>query len=71
VPDVLVFSNDTAAIDRKSHWLGGPELAIEIVSPGDKTLEKLDFYAAVKTQELLVIGCLVLGALFLVLRPRT
>ena len=55
VPDVLVFSKNTAAIDRKSHWFGGPELAIEIVSPGDKTFEKLDFYAAVKTQELLVI----------------
>ncbi|MCE3017999.1 MAG: Uma2 family endonuclease [Pirellula sp.] len=55
VPDVLVFSNDTKAINRHTHWFGGPELAIEIVSRGDKTLEKLDFYAAVGTQELLVI----------------
>ena len=55
VPDVLVFSNGTKAIDRQSHWYGGPEFAIEIVSRGDKTLDKLDFYAAVGTQELLVI----------------
>jgi Uma2 family endonuclease len=55
VPDVLVFSNGTKAIDRHTHWLGGPEFAIEIVSRGDKTLDKLDFYAAVGTQELLVI----------------
>ncbi|KAA1260147.1 hypothetical protein LF1_26860 [Rubripirellula obstinata] len=55
IPDVLVFKPDTAAEDRGSHWFGGPELAIEIVSPGDKTLEKLDFYAEVGTRELLVI----------------
>lgn len=55
IPDVLVFQPDTAAEDRGSHWFGGPELAIEIVSPGDKTLEKLDFYAKVGTRELLVI----------------
>jgi Uma2 family endonuclease len=55
VPDVLVFKNGTSAIDRQSHWLGGPELAIEIVSKGDRTLEKLDFYASAGTLELLVI----------------
>ena len=35
--------------------LGGPDLAIEIVSEGDRTLEKLEFYANVGTKELLVI----------------
>jgi len=55
VPDVLVFSQDTAAEDCDTHWFGGPELAIEIVSLGDRTLDKLDFYAAIGTQELLVI----------------
>jgi len=37
VPDILIFSHDTAAIDRQTHWFGGPELAIEIVSEGDRT----------------------------------
>lgn len=55
VPDLLVFAKHTQAIDRGSHWLGGPELAVEIVSEGDRTLEKLDFYASVRTRELLVI----------------
>lgn len=55
IPDVLVFQSNTSAEDCQTHWFGGPELAIEIVSPGDRTLDKLDFYAAVGTQELLVI----------------
>lgn len=55
VPDVLVFMNDCDAEDCGSHWLGGPDLAIEIVSEGDRTLEKLEFYAEVNTKELLVI----------------
>ncbi|TWT97328.1 Uma2 family endonuclease [Neorhodopirellula pilleata] len=55
VPDVLVFSAQTNAEDRHSHWFGGPEFAIEVVSPGDRTLDKLDFYAEVGTRELLVI----------------
>jgi len=55
IPDVLVFKNGTTAEDCDTHWVGGPEFAIEIVSPGDRTLEKLDFYAEVGTRELLVI----------------
>jgi Uma2 family endonuclease len=55
VPDVLVFSRDTSAIDLQTHWLGGPDLAIEIVSDGDRTYEKLDFYASVGTRELVII----------------
>ncbi len=55
IPDVLVFLNDSPAIDCGTHWFGGPDFAIEIVSPGDRTLEKLDFYAKVGTRELLVI----------------
>ena len=55
IPDVLVFLNETAAEDCGTHWLGGPDFAVEIVSPDDRTLDKLDFYAAVGTRELLVI----------------
>jgi Uma2 family endonuclease len=55
VPDILVFKKNTLAINRSTHWLGGPELTIEIVSKGDKTLEKLGFYASVGTEELLVV----------------
>ena len=55
VPDVLVFLKGTTAENRHTHWFGGPDFAIEIISPGDRTLEKLDFYARVNTRELLVI----------------
>lgn len=55
IPDVLVFLSNTSAIDCGTHWFGGPDFAIEIVSPGDRTLDKLDFYAKVGTRELLVI----------------
>lgn len=55
IPDVLVFKKGSLAEDCGTHWLGGPEMAIEIISPGDHTLEKLDFYAHVGTRELLVI----------------
>lgn len=55
VPDVAVFLNGTTAINKKTHWLGGPDLAIEIVSPRDRSRKKLDFYASIGTRELLVI----------------
>ncbi len=55
VPDVLVFLKDSTAENRGTHWLGGPDLAIEVTSKGDHTLDKLDFYAKVNARELLVI----------------
>jgi len=55
IPDVLCFTTECPAQDRGSHWFGGPEFAIEITSPGDRTLEKLDFYTGVGTKELLVV----------------
>lgn len=55
IPDILVFKRNSNAEDCGTHWLGGPEFAIEIVSPGDRTLEKLGFYAQVGTRELLVV----------------
>ena len=55
IPDVAVFLNETKALDKGSHWLGGPDLAFEIVSPRDKSREKLEFYAKVGTRELLIL----------------
>ena len=55
VPDILVFLKGTIAEDRGTHWFGGPEFAIEVVSKGDRTLEKLEFYGSVGTRELLVV----------------
>lgn len=55
IPDVAVFLNDTSAVNCESHWFGGPDFAVEIVSPNDRTREKVPFYAAVGTRELLII----------------
>ena len=54
-PDVVVFLKDTQAKNCGTHWFGGPDFAIEVVSKNDRTLEKLPFYASVGTRELLVI----------------
>lgn len=54
-PDVVVFLNETRAENCDTHWYGGPDFAVEIVSPGDRTREKLDFYAKVGTRELLIV----------------
>ena len=55
IPDVAVYLVTNPAQDRRTHYFGGPDLAIEIVSPGDRTREKFDFYARVGTRELIVI----------------
>jgi Uma2 family endonuclease len=54
-PDVLVFGGKTAAKDCGTHWLGGPDFAVEITSPADRSRDKLGFYAKVGVQELLLI----------------
>ncbi len=54
-PDVVVFLNDTTAECHDTFWYGGPDFAIEIVSPNDRSRDKLDFYASVNTRELLII----------------
>ena len=55
IPDVLVYLAGNPAENRGSFFLGGPDLAIEIVSPGDRTYQKFDFYAAVGVRELVVV----------------
>ena len=54
-PDVAVFLNDTTAENRGAYWYGGPDFAIEIISDGDRTREKFDFYANIDTRELLIV----------------
>lgn len=54
-PDVAVFLNDTQAENHDTYWYGGPDFAVEIVSPHDRAREKLDFYAKVNTRELLIV----------------
>jgi len=55
IPDIAVFLEGCAAENRHTHWFGGPDWATEIVSRGDRTRKKFDFYAKVGTRELLII----------------
>jgi len=56
IPDFAFFSKESKAEDCDSFWFGGPDLAIEILSSGDRTREKFDFYTAVGTSELLLVN---------------
>ena len=55
VPTSSYFSTAAKPIDCDTFWFGGPDFAVEIVSPGDRSREKLDFYAKVGTRELLLV----------------
>jgi Uma2 family endonuclease len=55
IPDVVVVFPGGAARDCGTHWCGGPDFCAEIASPGDRSRDKLDFYAAIGVRELLLI----------------
>jgi Uma2 family endonuclease len=54
-PDVAVFLHGSPARDLDTHWCGGPDFAVEIVSRDDRSREKLAFYAQVGVRELLIV----------------
>jgi Uma2 family endonuclease len=56
IPDVVVVLPGSRARDCGTHWCGGPDFATEIASPGDRSRDKLDFYAQIGVRELLLIG---------------
>jgi Uma2 family endonuclease len=55
VPDLAVFLNDSPAVCHGAFWSGAPDFVVEIISPFDKTREKLDFYSRLGTRELLIV----------------
>ena len=55
VPDVSVYLAGNPAIDHGTHWEGGGDFVVEILSPGDLARRKRDFYASVGVREFLVI----------------
>jgi Uma2 family endonuclease len=54
-PDASVFLPDNPAEDRVTHWYGGPDFVVEVVSPYDRSRKKLGFYAKVGVKELLLV----------------
>jgi Uma2 family endonuclease len=54
-PDVAVYLPGNPAVERGTHWHGGPDFAVEVVSPDDRSRDKLDFYARVGVREMLLV----------------
>jgi Uma2 family endonuclease len=54
-PDVGVCLQGNPGVNRGAYWHGGPDFVVEIVSPHDRSREKLGFYASVGVRELLLI----------------
>ena len=54
-PDVVLYLPSNPAINYGTHWLGGPDFLVEIISPGDRSSDKLEFYAKVNTREVLIV----------------
>ncbi|MGB7161208.1 MAG: Uma2 family endonuclease [Tepidisphaeraceae bacterium] len=55
IPDVVVVFPGSSARDCDTHWCGGPDFVVEIASPGDRSRDKLDFYAGIGVRELLLV----------------
>jgi len=43
------------AEDRDTHWLGGPDFVVEVISRHDRARRKFSFYAKVGVRELLLV----------------
>lgn len=54
-PDVVVVLEGGRAENCRTHWFGGPDLLVEVQSPGDEADAKVPFYARIGVRELLVV----------------
>jgi Uma2 family endonuclease len=55
IPDVAVYLPSNPALDRKTHWLGGPDFVAEVLTPSDRARKKFGFYAEVGVREVLLV----------------
>jgi Uma2 family endonuclease len=54
-PDVAVFLRSGSAINHGTHWQGAADFLVEIISPGERTREKIPFYSGIGVVELLIV----------------
>ncbi len=47
VTDMLVVLPGNPIQNLDTHFVGGPDFLVEVLSPGDQALEKLPFYAVI------------------------
>jgi Uma2 family endonuclease len=55
IPDLAVFLTGSRAMCHETFWTGAPDFLVEIVSPWDKTRDKINFYSQLGARELLII----------------
>ncbi len=55
VPDVVVYLPENPAIFHEAFAQGGPDFAVEVISKGDRSRKKFDFYAKVGVREFLLV----------------
>jgi len=57
VPDMAVVMNTSQERCRNigDAFCGGPDFLIEVRSPGDRSFDKLDFYASIGVREFLIV----------------
>jgi len=55
IPDTSVFLSGNTAQRCGTHYAGGPDLALEVVSPDDRSRDKLDFYGRIGTREVIIV----------------
>jgi Uma2 family endonuclease len=54
-PDIALVLEGCPAKNCGTHWCGGPDLIVEIVSRGDRSREKVEFYSQIGVRELLIV----------------
>jgi Uma2 family endonuclease len=54
-PDLVVYLVTNPAVNHGTHWEGGPDFLVEIISDGEDPHAKFDFYAKVNTREVLIV----------------
>ncbi len=54
-PDAAVILSGGQARNCGTHWCGGPDFVVEILSPYDRAREKIPFYAKIGSREVLMI----------------
>ena len=54
-PDVAVFLVGNPAKNCGTHWCGGPDLLVEVLSPNDLAYQKMPFYASIGVREVLIV----------------
>jgi Uma2 family endonuclease len=54
-PDVAVFLRGTKAVNCGTHWRGAADFLVEIISPGERTRDKIPFYSGLGVVELLIV----------------